>query len=169
MTAQDEFDFNGDDDGDFGDEARFGVVRAYFADNVDHGLRCPLCAQFAKRYRRKLNKRMIKALRLLVQSGAALDFVHAPTVLSTAAGPARDPGMLALFNLVEELQVVRDDGGRAGYWRVTEAGLAFLRGKLTLPKYALVYDGRRLGYTGDPVSINTVAPEFRLDDLMGDK
>ena len=169
MINQFEFDFDDDDNGEFPDHVPFGEVRRHFEENVDEGIRCPLCRQFAKNYRRKLNKTMVKALRLLRNNGGATEYVHAPTVLSAYAAPSREIGKLALFDLVEELAVRREDGGRAGYWKVTPSGEAFLRGELAVKKYAVVYDGRLLGYRGDDVTINEVAPEFRLDDLMDDQ
>jgi hypothetical protein len=71
------------------------------------------------------------------------------------------------WHLVAELDEPRDDGGRAGYWRVTELGVEFLRGTLRVPKYARVYDGRRLGFAGELVGVaDCLGEPFRLDELM---
>ena len=167
--TQDTFDFyNNNGDGDFPDSVKFGVVRHYFRDNVDEGVRCPCCGQFAKVYRRKLNRTMVKALHTLQKAGGYGFFVHAQSFLSSNAFGG-DVGKLRHWGLVEELQERRDDGGRAGYWKVTQRGLAFLAGIMWVPKYAHLYDGRLLRHSGDNVSIAQVAVEFRLDDLMNDK
>ncbi len=145
------------------------MVRRYFNLRVDEGLRCPLCRQYAKVYKRKLNKTMMKTLRLLYKSGAVTHYVHGPTVLTAFAAPARETGKLALFNLVEENTRRREDGGKSGWWRITPDGELFLRGKLKVKKYAIVYNGICRGFKGEDIDIMRVAPEFRLDDLMNDQ
>ena len=165
------FDDNDNNDGEppFSDSIAFGKVRKYFDANVDDGLHCPLCKQFAKIYKRKLNKTMVKALRLLYKAGATTQFVHAPTVLAAHAAPAREVGKLAYFNLTKEETERREDGGKSGWWMVTKSGIEFLRGRLTVQKYAVVYDGVVTGYKGGEVNITGIAPDFRFDDLMNDE
>jgi hypothetical protein len=60
----------------------------------------------------------------------------------------------------------REDGGRSGFWRITDDGCDFLAGRLAVPKYARVYNGQVLGFTGDPVKVHDVAPAFNLRELM---
>jgi hypothetical protein len=143
-------------------------VRDYFFSNVDEGLTCPCCGQFAKIYKRKLNRTMVKALRALHNAGGTLDWVHSQSILSSNHYGG-DVGKTALWGLVRERRIPRKDGGRAGWWMVTPEGLSFLRGTKAVPKYACVYNGRLQMLKGDPVTINDVAREFRLDDLMNDK
>jgi hypothetical protein len=74
---------------------------------------------------------------------AGLDWVHIPTALPSKS---REEGKLAYWGLVEEATEPREDGGRAGWWRITKKGEAFLRREIMLPKYALVYDAKHLGF-----------------------
>lgn len=83
---------------------------------------------------------------------------------------SREEGKLVHWGLVEELQETRPDGGRAGWWRVTEKGEAFILHGLKVPKYVLLYGGKFLGYE-DPskvVSIrDALKKKFNLEELMG--
>jgi hypothetical protein len=141
-------------------------ARQWLRDRVDDGARCPCCTQHAKVYRRKITGAMARALIALHQAGGADEYVYAPDILREHRLVA-DAAKLRYWHLVTELDEPRDDGGRAGYWQITPHGVHFLRGDLRVPKYARVYDGRRLGFTGEPVSVGDCLGEpFRLDELM---
>src|SRR4029453_8299094 len=60
---------------------------------------------------------------------------------------------LRYWGLLEEDPEPRDDGGHAGWWRVTDQGGQFAMGALLVPKYALVYDGRLRGFDGPLVGV----------------
>jgi hypothetical protein len=173
--TQDTFNFdNGDDDDDegngrFTDYSRFGEARQYLEEHKDDGIRCPLCRQYAKIYKRKLNKTMVKCLRLLYNASRDGHFVHVMTIMAHEARASREIDKVALFGLVESNHERKEDGNKAGYWRIKISGVEFLRGRLSVPKYARVYNGELLGYKGEPVNIGKVAPEFRLDELMDDR
>ncbi len=100
---------------------------------------------------------------------AGLDWMHKPTVLSGLGAAARDESLLRYWGLTEEERGLRrDDGGRAGFWRVTSLGSEFARGLTRVPKYALVYDSRCLGLDGaEFVDIReALGDRFDYDELM---
>lgn len=71
------------------------------------------------------------------------------------------------WGLIEEEPIVRPDGGRAGWWRITPFGQQFVLGNSTVPKYARLYDGRCLGLEGVPVTIrDCLGTKFNYADLM---
>jgi hypothetical protein len=89
-----------------------------------------------------------------------------PTVLNHIAG---DHAKLRYWGLIEEEPVRRDDGGRAGWWQITDRGEQFVRGTLKVPKYALIFDGRllRLDETGGYVTItDALGKKFDWTELM---
>jgi hypothetical protein len=140
-------------------------ARQWLRERVDDGAACPCCTQYAKVYRRRITAAGTRALIALYQAGGATEHVHAPD-LPGVRGDG-DLAKLRYWHLVAELDEPRDDGGRAGYWRVTELGVEFLRGTLRVPKYARVYDGRRLGFAGELVGVaDCLGEPFRLDELM---
>jgi hypothetical protein len=143
-----------------------GEARAWLLERVEHGHKCPLCTQFTKIYRRKVNAAMARALILMWREGdlGRRLYVHVPSIDPTRGG---DVAKMAFWGLIEEERAVRADGGRAGFWRVTRRGEDWIQGKVTIPKYARVYDNRLLSISGPATSINDALGDFfRLDDLM---
>jgi len=139
-------------------------AKAWLRSQLQRGAACPCCGQFAKVYKRKLNSGMVRSLLAMYRVGGR-DWIHLPTQIGARS---REEGKLRYWGLVEEQLTVRPDGGRAGFWRVTAAGEAFIREQFKVPKYAQVYDGRCLGLTGDLVGIReTLGSKFRLDELLG--
>lgn len=139
-------------------------ARAWLAAGMDTGTHCPCCGQRAQRYRRKIAGRSVRAMvRMWALNGQ--DWVHLPTVVS---GARADEAKLAYWGLIEEQRVVRrDDGGRAGWWRLTDKGVDFLRGKVSVPKYAIVFDSRCVGFEGDLVDVTVALGEdFNLAELL---
>jgi hypothetical protein len=127
---------------------------------------CPLCAQFVKVYKRKVHATMAVALILLYKR-----FGTEWGLLKEVLDRTRyaDSAKLRYWGLLMEDQtLVREDGSkRTGWWRVTEAGAAWVRRETTIPKYALVYNTRALGYEGEQVSIvDCLGDKFDYNELM---
>lgn len=140
-------------------------ARDWLRDRVDEGASCPCCGQLAKVYRRKITSSSARGLIVVwLQAGRA--WTHLPTT----AGLARLGGEFArlrYWGLVEEDDAKREDGGRAGNWRLTDPGVAFVRNQHRVPKYAYIYDGRLLDLVGEPVNVHdALGRRFRYDDLM---
>jgi hypothetical protein len=127
------------------------------------GARCPCCNQLAKVYKRPIHSAMARALIQLYNAAPEGDWVYLPEI----GGRGGDASKLRYWGLIQEEQTLRPDGGRAGYWRVTRRGGQFVRGEITVPKYAHVYDGRCLGTTGDPVTVqDALGKRFNYAELM---
>lgn len=148
------------------DEARAALREAAY-----DGAVCPCCEQTVKVYRRQINSGMARSLLLMVVAGrdpgvaAEGGWLHVPTVVGARS---REEGKLAYWGLVEESLGRREDGGRAGWWRVTDLGVRFAMDRVRLPKYALVYDGRVLGFEGPDFGIHdAIRHRFAYDELMG--
>lgn len=146
----------------FSDAMPLGDARTQLRGLIEDGWTCPCCTQFAKVYRRKVNSTNARSLITLYRHGGT-HFTHAPSL----PGDTHEISQMAWWGLVEEEKVMRPDGGRAGWWRITPEGKDWVIGLSTIPKYARVYDHRCLGLTGDPVTImDALGSKFRLDDLM---
>jgi hypothetical protein len=140
-------------------------AKQWLRERVEEGAHCPCCGQFAKVYRRRLNSGMARSLITMYRRGGH-DWMHIPT---TIPAKSREEGKLAYWQLVEESDEPRDDGGRAGWWRVTDKGTAFIYRHIRVPKYALVYDATLLGLDGsETVNIqDCLGDRFDLSELMG--
>lgn len=147
------------------DQMTLSEAREWLRKQVDDGAKCPCCTQFSKVYRRKINAGMASGLITMYRTyGLAWGHVPSTADLSRLGG---ELARLRMWGLVEESPEPRDDGGRAGWWRVTAAGERFVRGQERVPKYARVYDGRCLGLDGDLVSVrDALGTRFDYDELM---
>lgn len=132
--------------------------------NLDDGARCPVCTQFAKVYRRKITSPMarglIKQFRLV-----GGEYAHSATLVSSET---HEFSQLSWWGLIEEMPERREDGGRAGWWRITQRGQAFVQNAINVEKYAHIYDGRVLGLDGsEVVSIkDALGTKFDYYELM---
>src|ERR1044072_5955600 len=132
---------------------------------VDHGHECPCCTQFAKVYRRKIHATMAREL-IQFYRVAGRDWGHLPSILGYNGG---DVTKCRYWGLIVEDDAIRDDGSSgAGWWQGTPAGHLWVRGRLAVPKFARIYDGRCLGLEGALVTIrDALGDRFDYGDLMG--
>ncbi len=141
------------------------------------GYICSCCDQYVKEYLRTVNVKqalvLIRMARLagpylLEQGGGDLGrFVHVPS-LEGCKGDGCEISRLEYWGLIAEERVRRPDGGRAGWWAITRRGLGYVRGHVTIAKYAIVYNGRCLGLEGDQQDIrDALGNKFDLAELMG--
>lgn len=145
------------------DDSPLGEARAWLRGLLDEGAKCPCCTQRAQTYRRSINSGMARSLVAMFVAGG-MDWQHVPT---TIPARSREEGKLRYWALVEESTEEREDGGRAGWWRITPWGNAFIHHGLQVPKYAHVYDGRCLRLDGPLVAIgDCLGSKFNLRDLL---
>lgn len=132
--------------------------------NLDEGARCPVCTQFARVYRRKITSPMarglIKQFRLVGE-----EYAHSATLV---ASETHEFSQLAWWGLIEEMPERREDGGRAGWWRITPRGRWFVLNSGSLPKYACIYDGRvlRLDEDEEASIVDALGTKFDYRELM---
>lgn len=133
---------------------------------VDEGARCPCCDQFAKIYRRRINAGAAWGL-IYLERNHGYDWVHVPTT-GRLAQLGGEFARLRYWGLIVEEPEVRPDGGRTGWWQLTEKGHRFVHFKMSLPKYVKIYDGRVLGFDdAQRVSIvDALGHKFNYHELM---
>lgn len=132
-----------------------------------HGeaVECPVCTQLAKIYKRQINAGSARAL-IVAYRTYGKEYGHVPSLEHIARIGGEWAG-LARWSLVEELQEKREDGGRAGWWRVTDLGERFVLDTLRVPKYVRIYDNRVLGHEGELVGIrDALGHTFDYTELM---
>lgn len=146
-------------------------AQAWIRDQADgDGARCPCCTQLAKVYRRRLNAGMARSL-IVMYRCHGLAWQDKTVTLSGVGAAARDESLLRYWCLLEEADATREDGGRAGWWRVTTRGALFVRDMLRVPAHAIVYDGRCLGLDDQAGRIgirDALSRKFDYDELMRD-
>lgn len=151
---------------EFTDAATLGEARAWLREQAQaEGAKCPCCTQFTRVYRRIITSAMARGL-IAMWRDSPTDWFHMPTVLGHLAG---DHAKLRYWGLIEEETVRRVDGGRAGWWRITEQGARFVKRAALVPRHALVFDGQlmRLDATDGHVSIaDALGERFDYGALM---
>ncbi len=133
------------------------------------GVRCPCCGQHVKCQPRLLNSIMARILIALYRADNGTgNYSHLQTVADYAANHhGGDGAKLRYWRLIETDSRARGDGGKAGFWKITPEGRAFVRGLSTVPKYAVVFDGACLELDGPPIGIrDALGSDFDYDDLM---
>jgi hypothetical protein len=115
---------------------------------------CPVCTRRVQVYKRNINATMARSL-IAMWRAWGHEFGHLPTLRPQAAlHHSNQEASLAWWGLIEEEKVRRPDGGRAGYWRVTDLGGQWIRGEVTVPKFARHFNRRCLQVLGEPWSIH---------------
>jgi len=152
----------------FTDTDPLGDAREWLREAANKGAKCPCCTQRAQVYRRTITSTMARSLVHCYRTAGVDTLFHLPTVLNgDPVTYGSDTAKLAYWRLMAEEPRTRDDGGRAGWWTVTSDGSAFIHGYLNVAKYARVYDGRCLGFEGEPVSITQcLGKRFNLEALL---
>lgn len=146
-------------------------AREYVETERTEGVTCPCCGQFAKVYRRTIHAAMARSAIDLWRREAYQSedgcMASGWTHLTRAGNPGGDEAKLRYWNLLEEQDAVREDGGRAGYWRLTKRGVHFVRDALVVPKYALIYNGKCLGHEEPLIGIrDALGSKFNYEELM---
>lgn len=150
---------------DFNDAMTLGDARGKLRGLARTGARCPCCRQFVKAYRRKLNSGMARAAIRVYRATCPGEYCHLQEVDQTSG--SSEGSKLRCWGLLVEERERREDGGRSGWWCLTEEGRRFVTGAHTVPKYALLYDGRLLHLEGAAVSIvDCLGEKFDYHELM---
>lgn len=149
----------------------------FMSEAQKQGSTCPCCNRFGKIYRRKINSGMSAVLILLYHHRAQSSFHHVPTLINSetpaavAAAIRGDFAKLRYWDLLEEqaLRVGESVVKRtSGKWRITDEGVQFVEGTLSVPKYVLVYNSEAFRTDGEYVSIHdTLRNKFSYAELMG--
>lgn len=142
-----------------------GAAREWLRERADEGATCPCCTQFAKVYRRKINSGQARSLIRMYRADKSRGYVHVPSL----GARSREEGKLRYWGLVEEERTRRPDGGRSGYWRITDLGERWVLGQVKVPKYARIYDKRCLGLDEDESAsiYDALGDKFDYNELMG--
>ena len=110
-------------------------VKDWLYEQVLTGGVCPCCEQKAKVYRRSITGPMARGL-IKQYREAGREFAHTASLVKSETHEA---SQLSWWGLLEDASRVRPDGGKAGWWRISELGAAFARNEVRVPKYVYVY------------------------------
>lgn len=132
------------------------------------GCECPICGQFVKVYKRTIHATMARQLISAYRKNGT-QFFHLSDVVSEGLTGAGDFSKLEMWGLIAGQQHIKGEDGKrtSGIWRITDDGVAFLQGLSSVKKYAVVYNGRCIDMTGEPISItDALGKNFDYLELM---
>jgi hypothetical protein len=157
----------------FDDNMTLREARDRLRELVDEGHACPCCAQFAKKYKRKLPSASAKVLIAVYRENGHGEYVFLPDLLDRMTGTAHQGGYGTLshhWGLLEQMPGARPDGSkRVGWWRLTDLGKRFVLREVRVPQYANIYADRCLGFHGNRITIeDALGTKFNYRELMGE-
>lgn len=133
-------------------------------------LNCPCCERFATIYHRQIHSGIALQLIKLYRHGGYAEYVHVSCVLAPGSSGVGDFSKPRYWELIEPKDHIANETKSSGYWRLTMKGTAFVRSKLKIPRFALVFDDTVLRFEGDDVSISDcLGKKFNYTELMQGK
>jgi len=142
--------------------------------NLKEGCFCKACYQRCQEYPRKITSSMAYGILLVykktLEDGATWihieEFFKKNTDISSSI--RGDMSKFKFWGLMEKKPGKRDDGSkRNGYWRITDAGKAFVEHRLRVPKTAFVYNDEVRKLSDERVSIkDAFKNRFNYNELI---
>ena len=131
------------------------------------GAICPCCGRFDKIYNRKINLASVKVLARLywVSKRNGGGYYHYSDFINGQTG--RDFGAYFVpLGLVERAEKTDDSKRTSGMYRITEAGNAFVEGRIKIPERVILHHNKPLGVSQEQSYIYDFWPEFNYRELM---
>ena len=146
----------------------FAQVDEQIKSKCESGIFCPMCGQYAKKYRRKFNSAIAKFLIKLYRLQSAYDRYYTTRELYPRDNKASTKGVLARhWGLIEVRETQNEGGAPAGTFKLTEKGLRFVNRLEYVPAYVYIYNGECLGLDGDQLSIlEALGNKFDYEELL---
>ena len=130
---------------------------------------CPHCGRYAQIYKRHINATIAKQLIMLFEQGGYNgNYIHASNLIPDGQSGAGDLSKAKYFGLIRAEPENNEAKKSSGYWTLTDAGLQFVKGKLDIPEYALVFDDKVVGVSQDKILISDAlrAGGFNYSELI---
>lgn len=153
-------------------ETKLEEARQFLIDNYEKGCKCPLCKQFVKQYKRKLNSSMAYGLiilyRLHKKHGFSRYFQMNQEIakLKIPSSNIEYP-KLAYWNLIEEKENTDEAKKTSGLWKITDRGIAFVTNRIRVQSHVRIYNNEVKGFTKTQTTITqSLGNKFNYKELM---
>lgn len=114
---------------------------------------CPCCGRYAQVYRRHLHHDPAKKLIKLYRAGGAEKFIHTSVLIEKGDTSVGDFSKAKHWKLIHQADPDSDAKKTSGMWKLTQKGISFVRGEISIQRIALIFDDRVLGFSDDMVTI----------------
>jgi len=153
----------------FTDVSEIEQARRRIREHLEDGVACPVCEQFCKLYRRKLNSGLAAGLVWLVAAWRRrpgwIDMPNkAPRFILRAGGQF---SILAHWGLIEQRVNEKTRTRCSGQWRPTTDGALFADGFVKVPRYVLLYNNEVQGFSDETIAVKAaLGDRFNYEDLI---
>ena len=137
------------------------------------GATCPCCNQFSKEYARPLNAAMAYTLILIYKALPTPSWIHVENYLKTTASGGKknlrgDFHKLVFWGLLQKREGEHENGSpRNGFYRISPKGEAFVKGSLSVPSKAFIYNGKVQRFSKDLITIQgALGKHFDYNEIM---
>lgn len=141
-------------------------AKQWLREHFQEGATCPCCTQFVKCYPLKIPGTAVRDLIALYRkTHSGRGYAHVNEFANLAS---RSFAKLAYWDLIKAEENLDTQKRTSGMWTLTEKGRQFVRDDIKIPKRAYIYNGKRLKYSEDEVSISeAIGHKFNYQELMG--
>lgn len=140
--------------------------KTFLKENYEKGCECPCCAQYVRLYKRKFGSVMARCLIKLYHLGDGYHHVR-QIVKGISDTGTNDFSKLRYWRFIEEQKNNDDAKKTSGFWKITEAGKAFVEKKTATYSYVFLYNGKFRGFNDETTTIDKCLTEkFNYEELM---
>jgi hypothetical protein len=145
------------------------TVSAAFMDALKQGeaCDCPTCGRHAQIYRRKFHSSIARQLIRLYRLGGTAHYIHASKLILPDVSGAGDFSKAKYWGLIYQQINTDPDTKCNGMWILSPDGVAFVQGKLRIPREVMVFDDQVRGMSTETISIGeALGDRFNYHELM---
>lgn len=150
-------------------------VRLFLRENWGKGVNCPCCRQRVQLYKPKLySTQCVCLINLNRERLAGNEWVHVDKFdyyNTEGKGRARGHNFseIRYWGLIEQQPASEDSKTRtSGCWRITQKGIDFVNGKITVQERIRVFNATFYGFEGKQITIKeAMGNKFDYNELMG--
>jgi hypothetical protein len=129
----------------------------------EKGLNCPCCTQYVKLWKHSINSAI--AMLLIYMYHTKREWVHImkETKFTTMYGIAQFWGVI-----IQKTKTPEDDKRASGFWKLTDLGVDFVTGKISIPRYLYLYNDKVIRISEEKCTIKScLTKKFSYSELMG--
>lgn len=149
-------------------------AKQHLKDNWKKGTTCPCCCQNVQLYSRKLTSSMVYALWLVRNTIAVGDgYFHAENLFKNFTCPPSVRGdfpKLRFWGFIEpKMPNTSEVSTSNGLYKITDKGLEFLKGTMTVPASVLIYNNKFIGFGEKETTFHeALKKKFNINELKAE-
>lgn len=133
------------------------------------GLKCPCCRRWAAIYKTGINKSMIFCLIVIYRAleDRPEKYLHVEDHFVDLGIKIKGVhGKLKYWGILEQKPNKDTKKKASGYWKLTQKGIDFVQGRISVPKYVYLFDDRALRFSKEEVTFKDRFDSFDYEKTM---